>query len=382
MTQGHSFDTTKMDTNITVIGAGVVGLAIASELSRDFDSIFVLEKNRKFGQETSSRNSEVVHSGIYYPQGSLKAKLCIQGKDLLYKYCNDNEIPHKKCGKMIISNSSDDVKVLSDILSNATNNGVTDGRIIEREEIEALEPHIKAVRGLYFPTSGIIDSHSLMKQLETDSINSGCEIVYGSQVTGICKLDQGYKIYVSEGNGTRFTFSTRYLINSAGLDAEKIALMVGIRKDEYKVYYWKGEYFSIINGKHKLISRLIYPVPEENTIGLGIHTTVDMSGRAKLGPNTVFINNNIIDYTIEQDHRTDFYLSASKFLPFLELNDLVPDMVGIRPKLQKPGDPVRDFVIREESPSGFPGFINLLGIESPGLTACLSIAKYVKQYIG
>lgn len=369
------------DINISIIGAGVVGLAIASRVSELTDAVFVLEKNLKFGQETSSRNSEVVHSGIYYPKGSLKALLCVEGKEQLYRYCDKFDIPYSKCGKLIISNSEEEDGILENILEFAQNNGVTDGRIIQKEEIHQLEPYITAREAVFFPTTGVIDSHSLMKQLETESINNGTEIVYGSEVTGIKKITEGYEITVSEQSGSTFSFTTRYLINAAGLDADHISEIAGIINEEYRQYFWKGEYFSLANGKHKLISRLVYPVPLKNTVGLGIHTTVDLSGRVKLGPNAIFIENNRKDYSITHGHIEEFYHSVKTYLPFLEPGDLVPDQVGIRPKLQKPGDPVKDFIIKEESGSGFPGFINLLGIESPGLTACLSIAEYVARLL-
>ncbi len=369
------------DTNISIIGAGVVGLAIASKVSALTDAVFLLEKNLKFGQETSSRNSEVIHSGIYYPKDSLKAKLCIEGKELLYRYCDKYEIPYNKCGKLIISKSEEEDSILGNILEYAHNNGVQDGKIIEKEEILQLEPNIIARQAVFFPTTGVIDSHSLMKRLETESINNGTEIVYGSEVTNIKKINEGYEITVSEQSGSEFSFTTRYLINAAGLNADNISSLTGIDKQEYRQYFWKGEYFSLANGKHKLISRLVYPVPLKNTVGLGIHTTVDLSGRVKLGPNAVFIENNRKDYSITPGHKEEFYQSVKTYLPFLEPEDLVPDQVGIRPKLQKPGDSVRDFIIKEESNAGFPGFVNLLGIESPGLTACLSIAEYVLKLL-
>ncbi len=365
------------DTKISIIGAGVVGLAIASRISEMTDSIFVLEKNLKFGQETSSRNSEVVHSGIYYPKGSLKAILCVEGKELLYNYCEQKDIAYNKCGKLIISNSEQEDKVLENILQGAQKNGVKDGKTIKEEEILSLEPHIRAKSALFFPLSGVIDTHGLMKQLETDAINQGAEIVYGAEVTGIRKIDGGYEITVSEQDGPGFSFTTEILINASGLNADMIPKMVGIKNNEYQQYFWKGEYFSLVNGKHKLVSRLVYPVPFKNTVGLGIHTTIDLSGRVKLGPNAIYLSNKLTDYAINPEHKRDFYESAKTYLPFLEPDDLVSDQVGIRPKLQKPGDPVRDFIIKEESQAGFPGFINLIGIESPGLTACLSIANHV-----
>lgn len=370
-----------MDVNITIIGAGVIGLAIAREISKNSTNIFLIEKNLKFGQESSSRNSEVVHSGIHYPYGSLKTRLCIQGKEMLYNYCDVNGISYRKCGKLIVSSSVAGQNTLIQILQRAQKNGVNDGRIIDKDEIHDIEPDIIADTAVYFPSSGIIDSHSLMKQFETDAINNESQLVYGSEVVSLKKLSNGYEVTLKEQGGSVYSFTSAKVINSAGLYADKIASMLELNIPENEIFYWKGEYFSLSNGKHKFVSGLIYPAPESNMVGLGIHTTVDLGGRVRLGPNALFMTDKKIDYSIDPEHAKDFFLSVKKYLPFLELNDLVPDMVGIRPKLQKPGDPIRDFMIREETNAGYPGFINLIGIESPGLTACMSIAKYVNQLI-
>ena len=370
-----------MDVNVTIIGAGIVGLAVAREISNSSKDIFLIEKNLKFGQESSSRNSEVIHSGIHYPIGSLKTRLCIQGKEMLYDYCEQNDISYLKCGKLIVSSSVTDKDTLIHILQWAKKNGVTDGRIINQDEILDLEPNIIADTAVYFPSSGILDSHSLMKQFETDAINNETQVVYGSEVVSLKKLKEGYEVTLKEQDGSVYSFTTEKVINSAGLCADKISSMLGLAKPENQIFYWKGEYFSLSNGKHKFVSGLIYPVPESNMVGLGIHTTVDLGGRVRLGPNSLFMKNKEIDYSIDPEHAKDFHDSLKKYLPFMEPEDLVPDQVGIRPTLQKPGDPTRDFIIQEESEAGFPGFINLIGIESPGLTACMSIAEYVNQLI-
>jgi len=370
-----------MDVNVTIIGAGIVGLAIAQEISKNSKDVFLIEKNLKFGQESSSRNSEVVHSGIHYPYGSLKTRLCIQGKEMLYDYCELKDISYRKCGKLIVSSSVTDKDTLIHILQRAQKNGVTDGRIINQDEIHDLEPDIIADTAVYFPSSGILDSHSLMKQFETDAINNETQVVYGSEVVSLKKLNEGYEVTLQEQDGSVYSFTSEKLINSAGLYADKISSMLGLTKPENQVFYWKGEYFSLSNGKHKFVSGLIYPVPEHNMVGLGIHTTVDLGGRVRLGPNALFMTDKNVDYSIDPEHAIDFHDSLKKYLPFMEPEDLVPDQVGIRPTLQKPGDPTRDFIIEEESDSGYPGFINLIGIESPGLTACMSIAEYVNQLI-
>jgi len=369
-----------LDTNIVIIGAGVVGLAIAQELSKWFDDIYLIEKNITFGQETSSRNSEVIHSGIYYPQGSLKATLCVEGQKLLYDYCRQKQIAHKKIGKLIVStNASEDI-ILYSILQQAQNNNVTDARLLSLKEIKQLEPNINATSALYFPSTGIVDSFGLMKQLESDAINQGVQVLYKKEITAIRKITDGYKLTINE-NDKPFSFTASVVINAGGLYADKIAAMVGIHEPSYTLYYWKGEYFSVANGKHKLINHLIYPIPYQNNTGLGIHATLDINHRLKLGPNALFLPSKTLDYKVDKDHCESVYNAAKKFLPFIELEDLQADQAGIRPKLQKPGDAVRDFIICNEADKGFPNFINLIGIESPGLTSCLAIAKKINLMI-
>lgn len=369
-----------MNTNIIIIGAGVVGLAIARELSAQFDDVYLIEKNKTFGLETSSRNSEVIHSGIYYPKGSLKATLCVEGKKLLYDYCQNNKILHKKIGKLVVSTNETEERQLISIFKQAKENHVEDTKLLTIEEIKKLEPNISATSAIYSPSTGIIDSFGLMKQLETDAILNGTQIVYNEEVIEIKKIDNQYKITVRNSSGT-YSFTTNIVINTAGLYADKIAEMVGINDDSYKLHYWKGEYFSVINGKNKYINRLIYPVPHQNNTSLGIHATLDINNRLKLGPNAIYLSDNKIDYKVDENNLESFYVAAKKILPFIDLNDLQADQAGIRPKLQKPGDTFRDFIIRNEKDKGFNNFINPIGIESPGLTSCLAIAKKVKKII-
>ena len=370
-----------MDAEVTIIGAGVVGLAVSAALSGCKGSVFVIDRNRTFGQEASSRNSEVIHSGIHYPLGSLKGKLCLEGKKKIFTYCNKNDIPYRKCGKLIVASKTGDTQKLLEILKRSQRNGVTDGRIIEKDEIAEIEPYVKATIALYFPTSGIIDSHNLMKQLEADSVIGGSQIVYGAEVVGIKKIKDGYYINLIDADKQKFDFSTKMIVNAAGLEAGKIAGYLGVNDPDYRVYYWKGEYFGVGNGKNKYVNSLIYPVPEPNTVGLGIHTTVDLGGGLKLGPNAIWLSDDNPDLKVDPSHSVMFYNTVKHFLPFIELNDLSSDQAGIRTKLQKPGDPVRDFIINEETNRNLPGFVNLLGIESPGLTACLAIADYVKSLL-
>jgi L-2-hydroxyglutarate oxidase LhgO len=370
-----------MDADITIIGAGVVGLAIAENVSRTHNNVFLIEKHTSFGQETSSRNSEVIHAGIYYTKDSLKARLCVEGKWMIYDYCKKYDIPFNNCGKLIVATSEEEISVIEGIRLTALKNGVDDLSFLEREQISELEPNIFALKALFSPSTGIVDSHSLMKQYETNSYNNGCQIVYGSEVTGISQIENGYKIDLSDADKKNYSFTTRIIINSAGLTSDKVSEMVGIKDDSLKILFCKGEYFRINPPKNRLINRLVYPVPHQNMEGIGIHVTIDMGGGVKLGPDVKYLESNIYDYKVTASKQEAFYKSVKKFLPFLEFDDIAPEMAGIRPKIQKPGEPLRDFYIMEETSRGYPGFINLIGMESPGLTSSIAIAKYVNGLI-
>jgi len=370
-----------MDADITIIGAGVVGLAIAEKLSEEHKNVFLVEKHLTFGQETSSRSSEVIHAGIYYNKGSLKSKLCVEGKWLLYDYCKKYDIPYNKCGKLIVATSQEEVAIIEGIMQTAIRNGVDDMLIFGREQIAELEPNIFALKALFSPSTGIVDSHSLMKQYETNSINNGCQVVYGSEVSGISKMQNGYKIDILDSDKRNYSFTSGIVINSSGLTSDKTSEMVGIADDTLRILFCKGEYFRLNPPKNKLIKRLVYPVPHQNMEGIGIHVTIDMGGGVKLGPDVKYLDSNVYDYKVTESKQEAFYRSAKKFLPFLEFDDLAPEMAGIRPKIQKQGEPLRDFYIMEETGRGYPGFINLIGMESPGLTSSIAIAKYINGMI-
>jgi L-2-hydroxyglutarate oxidase LhgO len=367
--------------DITIIGAGVVGLAIAAQVAGRHKAVYVLERNERFGQETSSRHSGVIHSGIYYPYGSLKAKLCVEGNRRLYEVCQKHGIGYRRLGKLIVATSDEEIKQLEELKERGQANGAEGLRIISRQELKKLEPNVEGVTALVSPSTGIIDAHALMGFFAARAKEGAAEVAFRKNVIGIEKLPDGYKITVEESNKDKFSFTTRILINCAGLQCDKIAQMTGIDivKAGYKLHYCKGEYFTVGNGKSKLVKRLIYPVPEVKNTGLGVHVTLDLEGRMRLGPNTEYVDN--IDYAVDSRHKDSFYNSAKKILPFIEYEDLEPEMAGIRPKLQGPGDEVRDFVIREEADKDLPGFINLIGIESPGLTASPAIARYVEVLV-
>jgi L-2-hydroxyglutarate oxidase LhgO len=369
-----------MDADITIIGAGVIGLAIAEKVSERYRNVFVLEKHPTFGQETSSRNSEVIHAGIYYPQGSLKARLCVEGKSLLYDYCRKYDIPYNNCGKLIVATDEKEIAVIEGIKETARKNDV-DLIFMGKDQIREMEPNIFALKALFSRTTGIVDSHSLMKRLETNFLNNGGQVVYGSEVTGIRKIEEGYVITLMDSDKAEFTFTSGVIINSAGLTSDKISEMAGIIDEKLKIRFCKGEYFRINPPKNRLIKRLVYPVPHHNMEGIGIHVTIDMGGGVKLGPDVTYLESNIYDYSVAPSKQEAFWSSAKKFLPFLEYDDIAPEMAGIRPKTQRPGDPIRDFYIKDESARGFRGFINLIGMESPGLTSCIAIANYVLKLV-
>lgn len=367
-------------TVITIIGAGVTGLAVAAQLAGKYGEVYILEKNEKFGQETSSRNSETIHAGIYYPEGSLKAETCIAGNALLYELCQQYGIPHRKTGKLIVATRDDEVGQLKALLEQGKKNGARDLAMLSRGEVKELEPNVEAIAAVSSPSSGIIDSYALMRFFLGRAKEKGTEIAYRSKVIGIERLPDGYRVMVENGSGT-FPFKSEVLINCAGLHSDKIAQLAGIDIDRagYKLHYCKGEYFSVGSSKSRLVKRLIYPVPVPGAGGMGIHNVFDIEGRMRLGPNARYVNE--IDYKVDESQKGAFYDSVKSFLPFIEYGDLEPDMAGIRPKLAGPGEGFRDFVIRHEQDKGLPGLINLIGIESPGLTSSPAIAELVEGLV-
>lgn len=368
-----------MDFNICIIGAGVIGLAIAKSLSEKTEGIVVIEKNLRFGEETSSRNSEVIHSGIYYPSRSLKTVLCVKGNQMLYDYCDQKLIPYHKCGKLIVATDTDQFPEIEKLYQQGKANGVKDLQLLSRQEIFETEPGIYAEKALLVPSTGILDSHQLMKNLHGDAVVQGADFVFQSKVTGIRPLRDGYTVQIEAEAGNTDEFSAKWVINCAGLGSEHVAKMVGIHDPAYKLYFCKGEYFRIINSKQHVLRHLVYPVPEPGLAGLGIHTTISLDGIVKLGPNVVDLSENIYDYSVDEAHKKQFFEAASRYLPDLKEDQLVPEMAGIRPKLQTENGAFRDFVIQHEIERGFPGFIHLTGINSPGLTSCLSIAACVSE---
>lgn len=365
--------------DIVIIGAGVIGLAASFALSGDGKEIVVIERNDSFGQETSSRNSEVIHSGIYYPKGSFKSEACIRGRHLLYELCSRHDIPHKRLGKILVACDKVEVDKLSAIYQNATDCGVTNLRFLEKDEIRKIESSIEGKKGLFCPDTGIVDSHSLMKFFFAAAKERGVDFAFGVEAVDIKKRPSYYEVTVKEPQGELFSFQAEAVINSAGLESDKTAEMVGIdaENSSYRLHFCKGQYFRIRNPKKFSIAHPVYPPP--TNIDLGIHVTPDLAGGLRLGPDAKYIQE--IDYNVDEKDREEFFQSVRRFLRKLEADDLIPDTAGIRPKLQTESEAFRDFVISNEEGKGLPNFINLIGIESPGLTSCLAIAEIVKKLV-
>lgn len=362
--------------DVIIIGAGVVGLAIASELSRTRAAeIVLLEKYPYFGAETSSRNSEVIHAGMYYPGDSLKAQFCVRGNHLLYELCEKNRIPYRKCGKLIVASTAEEMGKVEELYRQGNINGVAGLVMLNTQQINALEPEVRAKDALYSPETGLIDAHRLMQFYETQAASNGVMIAYQNEVTGLEKQADAYKVTIRDETGGTFDILSGVVINSAGLNSDKVAEMAGIdpARHQYRLHYCKGEYFNVANRHTGRIRHLVYPVPTEYS--LGIHTRLRLDGTLALGPSASYLNE--INYEVDPELQSEFYNSVKDFLPYIQYDDLTPEMAGIRPKLQGPGEKFRDFVISEESVKGFPGLINLIGIDSPGLTSAPAIAEYV-----
>jgi L-2-hydroxyglutarate oxidase LhgO len=362
--------------DVAIVGAGVVGLATACEIAQERKDVFVFEKNRTFGLETSSRNSEVIHAGIYYPEDSLKAKLCVEGRSLLYRFCDKHNIACKRTGKIVVAEDEDETDWLTELHEQGRRSGVDDLVLLSRSEVKKLEPNIEATAGLLSPSTGILDSHALLKSLHSQARGKGAEFVFATEVVAIERTGEKYRVQIKDRDGTS-AFVAHIVVNCAGLGSDRIAELAGIDigKAGYTLHYCKGEYFSLDSKYRNVVSRLIYPAPEQ--AGHGIHLKPGLDGRVLLGPNARYVRE--IDYAVDETHKEAFCNSAKRFLPNVQLEDLSPESAGVRPKLQGPDEDSRDFVITHEEKAGLPGLINLIGIESPGLTASLAIARYVGE---
>ncbi|MBX2992153.1 MAG: NAD(P)/FAD-dependent oxidoreductase [Bacteroidetes bacterium] len=367
------------DAAVTIIGGGVVGLAIAAELSAHYSPLFLLERHPRYGTETSSRNSEVIHAGIYYLHGSLKAELCVEGRDMLYSFCEKHGIPFRRITKIITATRKEYLPDLERLYQHGTGNGVP-LEMMTAEQVHALEPHIASAGGILSPTTGIISAHRLMDFFYHSAKKNGAEILTHCEVVGLKKESADFNVTIDE-SGNRSTFTSEIVINAAGLESDTVAAMAGIDVDAagYRLHHCKGSYFAVSNSKRNLISRLVYPTP--TTESLGVHALIDLGGRLKFGPDVEYLSERTYDYSVDGGKRHAFAESVRAILPSIKDEDLSPDYSGIRAKLQAKGEPVRDYIIRHESDRGLSGLINLIGIESPGLTASPAIARYVHDLL-
>ncbi|NVK17926.1 MAG: NAD(P)/FAD-dependent oxidoreductase [Methylocystaceae bacterium] len=357
-----------------VIGAGVVGLAVARGLSQSGKEVIIVEADKAIGMGTSSRNSEVIHAGIYYPKDSLKARLCVTGKNMLYDFCDSHGVPYKKLGKLIVATSPDQVENLKAIQKKAADNGVDDLVWLKKEEVQKREPELACVAALLSPSTGIIDTHAYMLALQGDAEEDGAMLALNSPVLAGQVTDNG--IYLNVGGDMPMEIEAKIVVNAAGLDAIDLARKIKGLDDKFipTAYFCKGNYFSL--GRKAPFSHLIYPVPQK--AGLGVHLTLDMGAQARFGPDVEWLENgNNIDYAVDEKRGDLFYDAIRQYWPGLKDGDLNADYAGVRPKIQAPGEDARDFMIQGPADHGILGFINLFGIESPGLTASLAIADEV-----
>jgi Predicted dehydrogenase len=354
-----------------VIGAGVVGLAVARALALAGREVVVVEATEGIGRETSSRNSEVIHAGLYYPTGSLKARLCRRGRDLLYAYLEERAIDHVRCEKLVVATSEHEIATLRAIEATARANGVEDLRWMTADETVAMEPEVACVAALLSPSTGIFDSHAYMLNLQGDAQATGALFAFATPVTGGRISARSFEVRV--GGAEPAALYCRLLVNAAGLGAQQTAkALQGLPAAHVPpLYYCKGSYFSYFG--RPPFSHLVYPVPDEASIGL--HYTRDLAGQGRFGPDVEWVSG--VDYDVDGSRATRFYAAIRKFWPGLPDDSLLPGYAGVRPKLQAPGERPRDFLIQGPESHGVPGLVNLFGIESPGLTSSLAIAEWV-----
>jgi glycerol-3-phosphate dehydrogenase len=368
--------------NIVIIGGGVVGCATASTLSTRWDDIFVLEALPKLGMLTSTRNSGVIHSGIYYPPGSLKARHCVRGNYLTYEFCAANAVPHHKIGKIVVASSAKEASALSALMENGRANGVEGLRIIDRAAIRAREPHVEGVCALEVPSTGILSSEDLVKAYARVAVDRGANIVTHAKVEKLEPTAGGIRVVSSAGE-----IEARCLVNSAGLFADEIAGMLGSKMARHRIYPVRGEYCEVVRAKQDWVRGLVYPMPHTDGLSLGTHLTKTLWGSVLVGPTARYIDDKN-DYERNREPVEYFAGLASHLLPGIEASDLTLAYSGIRPKLVAPAGSspathasgIADFII-ERDPE-FPRVVQLMGIESPGLTSALAIAVHVSELVG
>ncbi|HWZ88400.1 MAG TPA: NAD(P)/FAD-dependent oxidoreductase, partial [Polyangiaceae bacterium] len=365
-----------LELDAVVIGGGVIGLAIARALALSGREVTLLEAERHLGSHTSSRSSEVIHAGIYYTPGSLKARLCVAGRDLLYDYCEREGVPHERLGKIIVATRDEESPALERLEAQARANGVNDLSWLDRAEVLALEPAVSAVRGLLSPTTGIVDSHAYMNMLRRDAERAGADVVVATPVLGGRVVDNGIELAIGGSDATTARCTT--VVNAAGLRAQEVARsIVGLPVASIPPQYFaKGHYF-VLSGRAPF-RRLVYPVPVPG--GLGVHLTLDLAKQARFGPDVSWLDD--IDYGFDESRAESFYQAIRSYFPGLVAGSLTPGYTGIRPKLGPASERPQDFAVHGPAVHGIPQLLNLYGIESPGLTASLALAEYALDALG
>ncbi|MCJ8206887.1 NAD(P)/FAD-dependent oxidoreductase [Pseudomonas sp. RGM2987] len=364
-----------VDIECVIAGAGIIGLAVAREMALAGHEVLLIEAASAIGTVISSRNSEVIHAGIYYPQGSLKAQLCVEGRHQLYAYCESHGVSTRRLGKLIVATDETQVAGIEALLERGLANGVEDLRLLDRQQAQALEPELACVAALYSPSTGIVDSHALMLALQGDAEAAGATVAFHTPLLSACVTTDGFRLEL--GGTAQMGLSCRRLINATGLQAPALARCIeGLSPQSVPDdYLCKGSYFSL-SGRAPF-RHLVYPAPE--AAGLGIHMTLDLAGQARFGPDVEWVEKQ--DYRVDPTRAEAFYPAIRTYWPGLPDRSLHADYSGIRPKISAPGEPAHDFLISSAAEHQVPGLINLFGIESPGLTSCLAIAGRVRQLL-
>ena len=367
------------DTPLTIIGAGAVGLATAARLAPRFRELVVLERRERHGSETSSRNSEVIHAGLYYPTGSLKSRLCVRGRQLVYETCERLGVAHRRTGKLIVAATPDETVELERLFTLGRANGVP-LEMLTRSHCGELEPSVPAVAGLLSPTTGILSAHGLMDAFLHEARRHGAILQTRCELIGLEWRGGEYRLTVRTPDGIE-SFGSERVVNAAGLEADSVAALAGIEVEAagYRLHWWKGSYFALGGPKARLLSRLVYPVPTQ--VSLGVHAVLGLDGRVRFGPDAEHLPQRRLDFSVDEAKRPAFADAVRRLLPVVADDDLTPDIAGIRAKLQGPGEGFRDFVIAEETSRGRPGLVDLIGIDSPGLTSSPAIAEEVERLL-
>ncbi len=367
------------DVDVVIVGGGALGLACAARLAARGESVVLLERNARLAQETSSRNSGVVHAGLYYPSGSWKARLCTQGRALLYARARRESIPHRQLGKLVVACNPAEVPKLESMHAQGQANGTLGLRMLDRREALALEPNLRALAALYSPETGIVDAHALVASYRSQASAHGAQLILHTLVTAIERQPDGYRVVARAPDAQTHSIVARRVVNAAGLFASQLARLAGVPIDQlgYTQHFCKGAYFQLAPRLRGLVKHLVYPLPV--SAGLGIHLTLDMGGTLRAGPDAHYVS--APAYDVDPSQRALFGAALRRYVPQVQDDDLTPDFAGVRPKLQAPGEGFRDFVIEEASAHGLPGLVNLLGIESPGLTASEAIALRVAELL-